>query len=344
MKTKLLATMVLAALTSAASAQSTLTIGGVLDEGLMHEIGNKADGPVNSLTSGIYYGSRLFFKGVEDLGGGMSAGFWLENGLLADTGMADQGGTLWGRQAYVMLKSGFGTVRLGRQYVPIHSANIAIDPFEYAVVGGYLGLVGLSGNGGSRANNAVKYISPKLGGVTAEVLYGFGEAAGDNAQGRQFGFNVGYAEGPLTVSLAHHDSNNGSATAPVAKINSTRNTALGGTYDFGVAKVAAIYQKNKDDLNLDTRDWLLGVSIPFGANKVLASYAVQTDNVFSNADTKRLSLGYVYALSKRTNFYAMASRTANERNARVGLAPIASGGSPSGTNYSAYAIGVRHFF
>lgn len=344
MKAKLLATMVLAGLTGAASAQSSITIGGVLDEGLMHEAGNKASGPVNSLTSGIYYGSRLLFKGVEDLGGGMSAGFWLENGLLADTGMADQGGTLWGRQAYVMLNGGFGSVRLGRQYVPIHSTNIAIDPFEYAVVGGYLGLVGLAGNGGSRANNAVKYVTPKLGGVSAEVLYGFGEAAGDNAQGRQLGFDVTYAEGPMTVALAYHDSNDGSATAPVAKINSTRNTALGGTYDFGVAKLAAIYQKNKDDRNLDTRDWLLGATIPFGPHKVLVSYANQTDNVFSNADTKRLSLGYVYALSKRTNLYAMASRTENEKNARVGLATIASGGSPSGTTYSAYVIGIRHFF
>lgn len=344
MKKSIVALAVLGACSGAAMAQSSVTVAGVMDAGVLHEDGNKRAGDTTSVASGSFYGSRVTFRGVEDLGGGVSASFWLENGLLLDTGAADQGGLLFGRQAYLALQSQYGTVRFGRQYVPIHSINIFVDPFEYAAVGGYLGVVGAAGNGNSRANNAVKYISPTLAGFKTEVLYGLGEAPGDARQGRQIGAYASYASGPLFIALVHHNSNNGTALAPVARINSTKNTAVSGTYDFGVAKASLIYQQNKDDLVLNSQDLMLGVSVPFGRSTFLGSYIYQKNKALVHANSNRISAGYLYALSKRSTLYVMASRIGNNSNARIGLAALTDDGTASGSSFRSYIFGMRHFF
>ena len=172
MKKTMLALM-LGALAGAAAAQSNVTVYGIVDMALVRESGGAAT--TTKLTSGVESGSRLGFKGSEDLGDGLSAIFLLENGFQADTGAMGQGGLLFGRQAYVGLQSKTaGTLTLGRQYTPQYLAVAAVDPFGSGTAGDTKNLMASTGNSASRMDNAVKYTSPVVGGVTAELIYGAG--------------------------------------------------------------------------------------------------------------------------------------------------------------------------
>ena len=134
MKKSLLALAVLGAFTGIASAQTSVTIYGVVDAGITRE--DNGVTTTNRLDSGNQSGSRLGFKGNEDLGGGLSAQFLLEQGFNVDTGTLGQGGRMFGRQAYIGLTGNFGQLRLGRQKTVMYDALLAIDPFGIANKGG----------------------------------------------------------------------------------------------------------------------------------------------------------------------------------------------------------------
>jgi predicted porin len=146
------------------------------------------------------------------------------------------------------------------------------------------------------------------------------------------------------VSLAHQNVNS-SPTAP-ASIVTTKLTALGAAYNFNVVKLSALYQQNRDNAAsaLDTRDMLVGVSVPFGPHALMASFIHHDDKARASADANQVALGYTYALSKRTNFYAGFSRIKNDPLARFGLAATTAGGAASGTAAKLYLAGIRHTF
>ncbi|HJV82379.1 porin [Noviherbaspirillum sp.] len=332
MKKSFLALAVLGAFAGAASAQSSVNIYGLIDTGIVGESGGAA-GSVTKMTSGVTAGSRLGFRGKEDLGGGLSAQFVLEAGLLTDTGASAQGGLLFGRQAFMGLGGGYGTVLLGRQYTPIHLVLSGVaDPFQ-------AGWAGNAGNliprpQGSRTNNMVRYATPNVNGFSAEVAYGLGETAGNNSANRALGGAVGYASGPLTVRLGYHNVNNAAAT------DSAKNTLLAGTYDFKPVKMHLAYGINKGAGVVDNRDMLIGATIPFGASKVLASYIRKDDKSGANADANQFALGYMYSLSKRTDLYLAYARISNKN----GAAYTVGNATESGTGNKAYNVGVRHSF
>jgi len=218
---------------SCAQAQSFVKVYGVADAGIVLESGGP-DGRVNRVGSGVASGSRLGFKGKEDLGDGMSAFFVLENGYNMDTGKAGQGGLLFGRQALVGLSGAAGSISLGRQYAPYFKAmRDIVDPF----------CTGLAGNvqnifpAFTRIDNSVDYQTPKWHGTSAEVLYGLGEAAGDAAKKRTIDGSATYEGGPLTLVLAHHVQNDDTGTAH------SRSTLLAGRYRFGIVTAHAAYAR-----------------------------------------------------------------------------------------------------
>jgi predicted porin len=315
MKKSLLALAVLGAFAGAASAQSNVTIYGVFDIGLTHSKSDAANSSRLGLDSGNQSGSRLGFKGTEDLGGGLSAVFQLENGFAGDTGALGQGGRIFGRQAYVGLNGGFGSIKLGRQYIPAFLAIDSIDPFGTGNAGDATGshfgtcLVGLGANifcaVDVRMSNTIDY-SISMGGVSAELAYGLGEAAGSTSANRQWGFSLGYANGPIVATLAHQDINN--ATGNSAQ----KATILGGSYNFGpaTAHIGFDVQKNEPAgvTTLDKKSWMLGVSAPIGAGSVQATYIRSDDKTAANVDANLAAIGYRYALSKRTNLYASYGR------------------------------------
>ncbi|MFT5589513.1 MAG: putative porin [Bradyrhizobium sp.] len=352
MKKSLLALAILGTIAGSAAAQSSVTVYGVVDMGITRD-----DNGVNTKTgldSGIQSGSRLGFKGVEDLGNGLKALFVLETGINADTGGFAQSNTAFGRQSYLGLQGNFGTVKLGRQTTLLYNTLSAIDPFGIGLAGDATRIFNAAG---SRMNNTIAYESPNLSGFQGALQYGFGEVAGNNTAGRQITGSLTYENGPVLVALTHHISDIGAvkavigapATATTAAVNpvtaapvdKVKTTLLGGTYDFGMVKAHAAFDTVKSDAavasKVDRRDYMVGATVPFGASAFLIDYTKRNNKLISNGDSDQIAIGYTYAMSKRTNLYTSYARTSNDN--RVSLN---SGGN--GLNDNLFNVGIRHKF
>jgi predicted porin len=336
MKKSLIALAVFGTIATSASAQTGVSIYGLVDAGVVSERGGAA-GNVTKLTSGVQSGSRLGFKGTEDLGGGLSAKFVLESGFKIDDGTSAQpqpttapNGTLFGRQAYVGLGGQWGNVFLGRQYTPHYLALSQIDPFGAGLAGDAANFIPTE----LRMNNTIKYTTPEWSGFNGELAYGFGETPGDNKANRQVGASIGYANGPIVVKLAHQRIENAAAT------DRSRNTLLAGKWDFGVAAASLGVDVNKGVGIADSRDYLVGVSVPFGASTFLASYIRKDDRSALNRDANQWALGYTYAMSKRTNLYSSYGRVNNKNGATYTVGNA----TEVGTGDKTFNIGVRHSF
>jgi predicted porin len=312
-----------------ASAQTSLTVYGIVDAGVVYERGGTA-GNVTKLTSGVQSGSRLGFKGVEDLGGGLSAKFLLESGFNTDTGTMAQGNRLFGRQSWVGLSGRWGDVMLGRQYTPHYLALDEIDPFATGLAGSAPNLMSTV----DRTDNTVKYATPQWRGLTGELAYGLGEVPGDSASNRQLGASVNYARGPLMLKVAHHRVENSTGT------DHARNTLLGGKFDFGAAAASLGVGVNQGTGTAENRDYMLGVTVPVGAGEILASFIRKDDRTGPNADADQWALGYTHALSKRTNFYTSFAHINND----PGAAFTVGNASEPGSGNKAFNVGIRHKF
>lgn len=325
MKKTLLAMLLLGAFSATASAQANVTVYGLLDVGITSEQGGPTGSKV-TLGSGIQSGSRLGFKGSEDLGGGLTAIFMLENGFNPDDGTQGQG-RLFGRQAFVGLQGGFGTVTAGRQYAPLWSAIDSLDPVD-GIAGGSHNLMRRD----VRTDNTIKYASPKLNGISGELAYSFGEVAGNSAASRILGGALAYANGPLVLKLAHQSKNNATDT------DRSKSTYLGGSYDFGMVKALLGYEANKGIGAIDDKVAVIGAAVPFGASTVMLSYTRKDDKSAANDDANQVALAYTYALSKRTNLYSSYTRINNENT----LVSRTRTGDGSGDRE--FNVGIRHKF
>lgn len=198
-----------------ASAQSSVTLYGVLDEGLMYT-SNVSGGKkifLDSL-SGLF-GSRWGLTGVEDLGGGLQAIFTLESGVNLNNGQFGQGGTAFGRQAFTGLKSDqFGTLTFGRQYdmvfyfpEPLTAGSLVGGP-----VGMHPGDIDNAANT-VRLNNSVRYMSAVRGGFSFGGEYSLGGVAGNFTANSGYSVGAGYSGGPLKVGAAFEYFKNPTATA-----------------------------------------------------------------------------------------------------------------------------------
>ena len=340
MKKSLIALACASAFAGSANAQS-LTTYGIVDMGFVSESGTAS---IQKLTSGAQSGTRLGFKGTEDLGNNMKALFVLETGIAADTGgfsASTASNIAFARQAFVGVQSDSGTLTLGRQYTPFFLAlNAVADPFASGLAGNAQNLIPHSG---IRMNNAVKYASPTFSGVSGEVAYGFGEnTAGNDRSGRNIGGSIGFTDGTLNVRLAYHRANEAPATATTISNLDDTSTILAANYKFEVAKVFAAYSDNNVQISGrgKSRDLLIGVSIPFGNHTFIASYINKDSRSALNRDANQLGLGYTYALSKRTNLYAAWASIDNKNGA-----PYTVGNnSETGTGDRAVNLGVRHTF
>lgn len=317
------------ALTGNVSAQTSLTLYGLVDAGLVYERGGAA-GNVTKLTSGVQSGSRLGFKGMEDLGGGLSAKFALESGFNMDTGTMGQGGRLFGRQAWVGLGGRWGDLTFGRQYTPHFLMLDQVDPFGTGLAGSSTNLMSTV----DRMNNTIKLATPAWSGFTGELAYGFGEVPGDSSANRQLGGSVGYASGPLMLKVAHHRVENPTGT------DDARSTLVGGKFDFGMAAASLGVGLNRGTGTTDNRDYMLGVTVPVGAGALLASFTRKDDRTGLNADADQWAVGYTHALSRRTNLYTSFARISND----PGAAFTAGNASEPGTSDKAFNIGIRHKF
>jgi predicted porin len=346
-----LALAVLGAFAGAASAQSSVTIYGIVDASVSR-IDNGGDSVVG-LDSGNNAASRIGFKGVEDLGNGLKASFVLENGFNVSNGaQSSDDGAAFSRLAYVGLGGNFGTVRLGRQNSQIKEALTVIDPFSSSgmvnAVDFYLG-----GDVPERVSNQITYVSNNYGGFSGSIGYEFGETPGDTGANRGYGIQLGYANGPLAVQFAYQNRNQNDGAGVDADV---KDAILGATYDFGAFKLHAAYGQRKLDAGAQygdpsltaaedqkIRSYVVGATVPFGASKIRAEYIRNDNRDVENADSNVWALSYTYALSKRTTLYATYARVNNDDGSQLGI------GGPStdvvaGENASGAAIGIQHNF
>lgn len=341
MKKSLLLVAVLGCFTGAASAQTNLTIYGIVDAGIAYDSDVVADDSRWRLESGQHSGSRLGFRGTEDLGGGFKALFTLENGFNTDTGTMGQGGRLFGRQAWVGLESGIGTVKLGRQQTPLYYALLETDPFAINLAGNAQRIFGAglyAVDPFSRTDNMLTYTTPTFGGFKGQVGWGFGEAPGTLSTNRQAALGASYVNGPINVQFAYHDARD---TALPAIGTADFNTAfIGGSFDLRIAKLHAAFADSEAETpaaTTDNRNWLLGLSAPLGTGTVLASYIRNDVKDLDEGVTDQYAIGYTHPLSKRTNLYTSFSYTKNED--AVSLNAFA-----PGENGRLFNVGVRHQF
>ena len=246
-----------------ACAQSSVTVYGRVDLGLVLDSGSPAGKSVR-ISSGVTGGSRLGFKGVEDLGGGTKAAFQLETGICPDSAASTgspgtvsasgtvvgpnfcTGGNFMGRQAHGDLIGAFGTASAGRQYSLGFNNLATIEPFGAGWAGNSINTDG-AGNylvdaSGIRLNNSFTYTTPVIAHFSFSGEFALGETTGNWAASRETGAAVVYTSGPAYAGVSFYDlkNANGNGTA-------RRNILAGGTYDFGTVKVHALVQKVTGD-------------------------------------------------------------------------------------------------
>jgi predicted porin len=358
MKKSVLALAVLGTFAGVASAQGSVTLFGVVDLNVRY-VNN--DASMYQLAQDGMSSSRLGFRGVEDLGGGLKASFWLEGALGPDTGL---GGSSVGnssrstnayafqRRSTLSLSNQWGELRLGRDYTSTFWNWTVFDPFGTNGVGAAtnLGLGADIRNATSstnafgtlvRANNMVAYILPA--GQFGPGLYGQVQvAAGENdILNKYFGGRIGYSAGPFNVAAAYGMTETGVNDIDMDNWN------IGGSWDFKFLKLSAFY----GEISLDTavkykqENWYIGVSAPLGQANLKASYGavnVSGPAAVNGNDASQWAIGADYNLSKRTAFYVTLSGINNDRLANYVVAP----GAPltGGNNSTGGEVGIRHTF
>lgn len=385
MQKKLIALAVAAAASTGAFAQSSnVQIYGVVDYGytIRHDrlksvrTGNNAVINENTFSktnsqfnSGQAAGSRIGFKGVEDLGNGLKAVFVLERGFAVDTG-ADAGG--FNRQAYVGLSGSYGTVVGGKVYTPYYTLVSGLDPFADGTVGTYANVKRDINDlfNPVRVNNTVAYVSPNWGGFNFTAAYSNNALADDSATRNAANDNVyalagNYVAPDWNVGLSYHYI---SAGKPVAgptnprELKGVHNITLGGAYDFKAVKVSAfvsydkasykdnalgIYPTPDNKKSISQTNFMLGAVAPFGKHAVKGSvnYSYNSKNQYGKA--WQLAVGYDYNFSKRTNFYAAYSYINADKanNNRLGRAAVVGDATNSGGVYKqGFQVGIKHSF
>nr|WP_315248316.1 porin [uncultured Duganella sp.] len=337
-------------------AQSSITVYGVADVGLVGERGG-SDGNVTKLTSGPAAASRIGFKGTEDLGGGVAAFFILEAGYSIDTGAFASSSMPFNRQSLIGLKSSAGSLMLGRQTTPYHNTLVAVaDPFATGYAGTIKNAFPDWGTN-ARTNNTVMYASPDVNGWSGDIAYSAGEQAGDSQAGRQLGASFGYSRGPLTVRFAYSNRNNDTAAAAGHR-SPAINQLLAANYDFGFVKFYAAIGIDKGfnsaplgntgnpfggvapTASTDGREGLIGLTMPLARGTLMASLMHKDDRTAYNQDANAWGIGYAYPLSKRTSVYAAYGSIDNRNGAGYTVA----NNSEAGSGDRAYNLGIRHSF
>ncbi|PKO36176.1 MAG: porin [Betaproteobacteria bacterium HGW-Betaproteobacteria-6] len=346
MQKKLIALAIAGLASTAAFAQTNVTVYGIVDASASGTtyLGAAGKQTLFKVNSGLLSTSRIGFKGVEDLGNGLKALFTLEYGLAIDDnqGIGTVSGGTNGRQQFVGLTGGFGTALAGRLQTTGLDFSVAAT-----ALGGSTGLGAAYNAGGgtlvtsaTRANNAVAYVSPSFGGVTVAYNHArMTELAGTNGNTDNTAnlLSVSYANGPITAGAIYTKLVNSQTN--VAAGDNVKEWGLRVGYDFKVVKLQALYQQQKDEAAAvaggKDKKWAVSAAVPVGAKvAVIAEYASLNVGSTANADNVKVgTLASTYALSKRTTAYAgiVAKRVQSD----IGT---------QGLDTNTYAVGLRHAF
>ena len=302
-------TLVLSALAAAcvapAFAQSSVTAYGRLNVTLE----SRKTGDVTD--KGVFNNaSRIGFKGTEDLGGGLKAGFQIETGFNPATGAA--AGTFWGRQSEINLSGSFGMIRLGNftseayfataDYVSMHNHDTGVS--EDKLYGANVG-----------SSNKVAYRTPAFSGLVAELAVREANAAGAGGE-RGYDLAVNYDAGALHLGLG------------ADKLGDAKQFALRGLYELGAVTVGGYFQHDTDAAGDSRNNFRLAGMYAMGATELHLNVGKAGERASANDGATQLTLGVNQNLSKRTKVYGFWTKTNNDAAADV----------------SSFAVGVRHNF
>ena len=355
MKKSLIALAVLGAYAGVASAQSSVKLDGTLDVGVQTVKNGSAlkGSQQRSMSTNGINSSQFRVSGVEDLGGGLRAGFNLNSGVFPDTGQAssETSGKFWNRRATVSLMGGFGEVRLGRDYTPTFWNITLFDPFGTNGIGTTIlinsSTLGTNAKTTVRADNAIQYWTPAMGGfeVQAMVAANEGNPTGATTGNKYQGIRFGYAAGPVAVGVALGNTTvavgpgtNGSGDD---KLNQS---SIAGSYKFGPAKVNLMFTNNKNG-NFKEADLQLGAAISVGQGLINFAYnKLNKSGAGTDAnDATHVAVGYIYNLSTRTALYGTYASLKNKGTSKQVIGGTNTGMANGETSNGA-EFGLRHFF
>jgi predicted porin len=365
MKKHLLAHAALALCATTASAQSSVTIFGIADAAI-RSTKNGSAASLTGMTSDGYGSSQLGFRGTEDLGGGLSANFWLESQISLPsgaTGSSNLPGQFFNRKSTVSLASkSLGEIRLGRDYTGPHLLQCRFDPFGCNSIGASsifrnstatsinqaFGSTGTNQHPLVRVSNSAQYILPQgLGGAFGGLMYSDGKEDATSVAGnsKATGAHLGYADQKLYVAAAFFNTKN-----TLVAGETFRDTAFAANYDFGFFKTGVMHRIYKyQSAKLVTTS--LSASVPVtdvGTASLTYVRANQRGTTAANADigmndANMIALGYLHLLSKRTALYASVAQLDNKGGARFVL-PGGRAGILAGEKSTGYQAGIRHTF
>lgn len=381
-KKSLCATALTGVVVSAAHAQSSVTLYGVLDESLQYTSSEKSaghSGPAWALATGANETTVWGIKGDEDLGGGTHAIFKLEDQFAISNGANAFSGDMFGRQAWVGLADDhWGTLILGKQYTPIvdylcplsaycsFGGNMAAHPYDNDNVGG-----------GYTVSNAVKYASPVIGGWHFGAMYAFSNAAGQFASNNLWSVGTGYDNGPLHIAAAYMDASS-PASGPNAEggavgsnmaflpAGNQRVLGAGARFDIGKGTVGVLYTHSTylslatagsffsdisgDDLRFDNYSvyghYPLNAAISLGAGYTLTNEHL-SGSTTAALHNQQVTIDADYDLSHRTTLYAEAAyqHVSGGNGLSLSYADIVTAGDASATNsQTQVSVGIRHNF
>jgi predicted porin len=320
MKKQIALGLLAAAAAGGAFAQSSVTIYGRLNL----TVESRKFGDADRQNDVVDNSSRIGFKGTEDLGGGLKAGFQIEHGFNADTGTA-RSTTFWNRQSEVNLSGGFGSVRLG-----------AWTPDSYFATSDYIGMHNHETGDSSDAfyastfkyDNKVGYVTPNLSGFQGYVSVSESNP-GAGVTEKTYDFGAYYDRGPLHLGLGAEKQDN------------KKQVAIRGLYELGAFTVGALYQHDTDMYGLGSRNYFrVSGMYAFGANELhlnvgrAGEYSDEPDT----GSSTQWTVGYNYNLSKRTKVYGYYTAITGDDSARY------TGISTGDGKFNALALGIRHNF
>ena len=315
MKKTLFALAALATVAGAASAQSSVTLSGSVDLGVIRQNEEYTMGPAGSSRSAIT------LSGVEDLGGGLKAGFYLNHRFDPSTGNVNSsstggGNTFW-RQGWLQLMSGFGDLRIGKMLPPLQEFNGGYEPWGGGDTVANVHTGGkYAGANNARYAKAMYYRTPVFGGFQVHGMYAAGESQGNVATNneRPYGLGLQWVSGPFSFAAAY-DSNQNDLTS----------WGLYGKWNIGFMELMFQYENQDEeskyftsttaDDDTSTR-WSIGGKIPMGATMFKVGYTKWSDERASTAASgyglSRFGLGLDYSLSKRTMLYADVAKNSGD--------------------------------
>lgn len=327
MKRSLIVAAAATAVSSIAFAQSSVTVYGRVNATV--ESQKDGDDRISAVQNNA---SRIGFKGTEDLGGGLKAGFLIEHGFSVDTGAAAS--TFWGRESNVYLEGGFGKVRLGNMgptnayfttadYISMHNHDTGTSSDAFYLYPG-------------DATNMIAYTSPSINGLVIDAQYGLKE----NATGEKDTavLTANWVGGPLHLG------------ASVLRGNfNDKEFALRALYEFGAFTFGAYWARNDIDaaafgIAADAKrdTYRASVMYTMGAGEFHANFGVAgkwkvSGTTVADSGATQYTLGYNHNLSKRTKVYGFYTAVNNKANAAYNV-------TAAGNDFSSLAVGIRHNF